>query len=129
MGIAKIGPVYIPRVRNIMVRRVLIGERSRTVSGAMRQDITGVKREWSFEAGPLAFTKYREIIDYLDSVYWGKVQFWLDEFGRDAWGEEVGHVWAYVAVENLDDKRLLGFSNNGAWENAGRTLNITVQEA
>ena len=33
MGIAKIGPVYIPRVRNIMMRRVLIGERSRTVSG------------------------------------------------------------------------------------------------
>jgi len=118
--IAKIDSVEIPNVTAQVIAREIIGDEARTAGGKLRRDIVAVKRTWRLEAKYLTKAQYDAIMNQLDTVSWGAVAFWLDEFGAEA-----NTVTAYVEVER--DERVQ-FSDSGTWESQGRRLTLLIKE-
>jgi hypothetical protein len=88
------GGITIPLIYHQEVTRELMADEQRTAGGKLRMDIVAFKRIWSLETRPMTTTERDNIINYLDSIYYGVAPFHLDEFGVGVF------VDAYMRVES-----------------------------
>lgn len=117
------GTVEVPNVSTQKVDWEMVGERTRTAGGLLRQDVTAMKRQWRVESVFLTHSQYATIVDKLEAGGWGPIPFWLDEFGGVP---ATDSVLAFISVE--DDERVQFRADDGSWENQGRRLVLTVKE-
>ena len=76
--------IELPTVTAQRISREIVGERSSTALGKLRQDVVRVRRAWRLECRFLTQAQYTAIISHMESVSWAAVPFWLDEFGGTA---------------------------------------------
>ncbi len=103
MAIAYLGmTTEIPKVYDIShLPPEIVGERERTAGGKMRQDVVAVKRAWSLKTRWLTQAEYVAILNLLDSVTYGSIEYWYDEFGG-VYTDPSYNVDAYVTVDSDD---------------------------
>ena len=115
--------IELPTVTAQRISREMVGERSSTALGKLRQDVVRVRRAWRLECKFLTNAQYTAIISPLESAVWAAVPFWLDEFGGTA---AANSIMAYVDVET--DERVQFRNPNNTWEHQGRHLTLVVRE-
>ena len=115
--------IELPTVTAQRISREMVGERSSTALGKLRQDVVRVRRAWRLECRFLTNAQYTAIISHMESVSWAAVPFWLDEFGGTA---SANSIMAYVDVE--EDERVQFRNPNNTWESQGRHLTLMVRE-
>lgn len=120
MAIAKFDNIDIENVSAQRTERELIGDTTRTAGGKMVRTSMGTKRIWSLECNYLTLAEANAIYDHLDSIDWGVVDFWLDEFGATSNTVE-------VFVEPDENERVV-FYRNGVLHADGRNLSFRIFE-
>ena len=115
--------IELPTVTAQRISREMVGERSSTALGKLRQDVVRVRRVWRLECKFLTNAQYTAIISSLESAVWAAVPFWLDEFGGTA---AANSITAYVDIE--EDERVQFRAANNQWESKGRHLTLIVRE-
>lgn len=111
-------------IPNVSAQRIdweLVGERSRTAGGNMRQDLVAVKRTWKLTSIFVTPTYYTTIINTLNILNW-RGWFWLDEFGGTASTDSI------MAFYSIDEDERVQFRRGKQWINNGRRLVLTVTE-
>ena len=116
------GAVELPNVRAQQISWEVIADEGRTAGGRFRRDIVAIKRAWRLELSYLTRAQYDAIINYLNSVMFGAITFWLDEFGGAASTDSID---VYVDIES--DERVQ-FGSNGTWHSQGHNLTLLVRE-
>lgn len=115
--------IELPSITAQRISREMVGERSSTALGKLRQDVVRVRRVWKLDCKFLTNTQYAAIVSHLESVVWAAVPFWLDEFGGTA---AANSIMAYVDIE--EDERVQFRAANNQWESEGRHLTLVVRE-
>ncbi len=121
----------IPKIQDIRVSRVLIGDRDRTAGGKLRQDIVadGVKRVWTIKTHSLTATVADGVLAAIANVGYGEGDFWIKGFGTTMKDdkEEKNTIKAIVRAEDIDEK-FVAFGEDGVWHNDGRQLTLVIEE-
>ena len=115
--------IEVPSVTAQRISREMVGERSSTAMGKLRQDVVRVRRAWRLECKFLTNAQYTAIISPLQTSLWAATEFWLDEFGGTP---AANSIMAYVDVE--EDERVQFRNPNNTWESQGRHLTLMVRE-
>lgn len=115
--------IALPSVTAQRISREMVGERSSTALGKLRQDVVKVRRVWRIECRFLTQTQYSTIVNHLQTNLFAATDFWLDEFGGTASSNSIA---AYVDIE--EDERVQFSAPGGAWEHQGRHLTLVVRE-
>lgn len=111
MSSARIDSIDIELVYSQELEFDLIGSEARGSKGDFISNVDAVKRRWLLLTRPMLKTDRNALINYLESVFYGPVDFWLDEFGANT-------VPAFVTVE---ESRGISLPNR-------RSLSITIDE-
>lgn len=56
-----------------------IAESERTATGMLRRDVVAVKRIWSIRTRPIKKAQRDALLDHLDGIMWGFVDFLCDD--------------------------------------------------
>jgi len=115
--------IELPTVTAQRISREMVGERSSTAGGKLRQDVVRVRRVWRLQCKFLTQTQYSAIVTHLQGSLFAATDFWLDEFGGTA---AANSITAYVDIE--EDERVQFRAPGGAWESQGRHLTLVVRE-
>jgi len=115
--------IELPTVTAQRINREMVGERSSTALGKLRQDVVRVRRAWRLECKFLTQTQYSAIVNHLQTNLFAATDFWLDEFGGTA---SANSIMAYVDIE--EDERVQFRNPNNTWESQGRNLTLIVRE-
>lgn len=89
MSSARVDLVDIELVYAQEMEYELIGSETRTANGDFMSNVDAFKRRWMLQTRPMLKCDRDTLVSYLESVFYGPVEFWLDEFGMDT-------VTAYV---------------------------------
>jgi hypothetical protein len=111
MSSARIDTLDIELVYSQEMEYELIGSEGRTTKGDLVSNVDGVKRKWVLLTRPMEKSDRDALINHLESVFYGPVDFWLDEFGLDT-------VKAFITV---DESRSISLPER-------YSLSITVEE-
>src|SRR5690554_4029803 len=85
MATLKIDALEVPKVYVQETGRESISDTGRTAGRKLRRDTLGPpKRSWDFRTRAIPYATAQAIEDYLDSIDWGEVEIWLDEWGNEA---------------------------------------------
>jgi hypothetical protein len=95
----------------------MIGERSRTAGGKLRQDFIAMKRIWKLKTRPMTKAQANVLIDYLNTNDWQVGNFWLDEIGSN--------IQAFVMI---DSENRVQFYDGPTFVPDGRELELTIEE-
>ena len=121
MAIAKIDGIEVPKVYEQNISREYAYERARTAGFKLRQDsFSGGnvdKKTWELDTRDITKEKAYQLIDYLQGINWGSVDFEIDE--------EEGIIEAYVEITGEPRTE---FSKAGEWINNGRQLTLQIVE-
>lgn len=120
MAIANINGFDVPYVHAVSIDRYVIADRARTAGGKLRQDAITLKRTWSLETRPMTRLEAQGLIDEVERLFGGPMDFWLDEFGAQS-----NTVRAFVTI---DDEQRVTFAKDGVWHNDGKQLVFTIEE-
>ena len=60
---------------------LIIGSEARSSTGNFISNVDAFKRKWVLQTRPMLKSDRDTLVNYLESVFYGPVQFWLDEFG------------------------------------------------
>lgn len=99
MSSARIGLIDVPLVYSQEMEYDLVSNEGRTATGEMLLDIDAVKRTWVLQTRPMLKADRDALIGYLESVFYGPVDFWLEEFGMDT-------VKAFITISESRDLSL-----------------------
>ncbi len=114
MAIAKIDTIDIPGVYTQRVSREEVADEGRTAGGKLRRDVVVAgKRIWRLETRVITTAQRNALVNHLESIMWGFVDFWLDEFGAES-----NTVRAKVEIEEDRPTQLPNL----------RTLTLTITE-
>lgn len=119
-NIAKIGPKRVYYVYSVVINRELIGDKARTASGNLRQDLVALKRTWQIQTRRMTLTKAYDVINYLVGEDFGAIDFWIDDFGAES-----NTIKAYVEIT---EENRVNFIRDGSKYNNGRQLTLEVKE-
>ena len=100
--------IELPTVTAQRISREMVGERSSTALGKLRQDVVRVRRAWRLECRFLTNAQYTAIISHMESVSWAAVPFWLDDPRRP-------EPLAPLAAPATADLLVVGGGFSGLW--------------
>lgn len=118
MAYATFDGYEIPRVYDVQVERILVGESARTAGGKLRQDAIAYKRRWTLLCRPVPKHRVDPLLYHLESALYAPGAFWLYGMG--------GPVSAMVT--EVSEQVVACAGDDGTWHKDGRQLTITVEE-
>jgi len=112
--------IEIPKVYDVRIDRVLIGEQSRTASGKLRQDAIATKRRWTLYCRPVPKHLVDPLLYRLESTLYAEGAFWLYGMGEP--------VTAKIDPDGIEEQVVGVAGDDGTWHKDGRQLIITIEE-
>lgn len=116
--------IEVPNITAQEIERIKLVDGDYTAGGLYREDLVGdkpLKKIWRIDLRRITKEEYDAVIGYLDSIYWTRTLFWLDEFG----GSPDTHS-IYAVFEPGRDIRV-PFGRSGAWHSSGRNVSLIVR--
>lgn len=114
----------IPNVYSETMTPEISGDEARTEGNALRFDAVdnNVKRVWQLRAYYLTQTQFNVIYNYLKSVNFGIVSFWIDSMDGTAAANSIN-----VKISELTAERVQ-FQSATGWETKGRNIDFRATE-
>ena len=123
MAYAKFDGYEIPKIFDVQLKYVYVGESARTAGGKLRRDVTAKKRMWSIKCRAVPLSKVEPLLNHLKRTLYAEGVFWLKEFGNES-----NVILAMVDPESVDLKTVGVADENGVWHNDGKELSLTIEE-
>ena len=117
MAVATYNGIDIPYVHSQVVSTKVIGDRSRTARGKMRQDAIVTKKTFELETRPMKKSDADLLVDELESTKFASGTFIIEGVSYD------------VYITDIEVERTQFEARDGSgWQADGRTMTLTIEE-